>query len=47
MSDKQERTGDKFEKCKHKGVIVPKALYGPEAWRMRSAERTKVNVLEI
>ena len=28
-------------------VIVPKALYGAEAWGMRSAERRKVNVLEM
>ena len=29
------------------GVIVPTALYGAEAWGMRSAERRKVNVLEM
>ena len=29
------------------GVIVPTALYGTEAWGMRSAGRRKVNVLEI
>ena len=28
-------------------VIVPMALYGAEAWGMRSAERRKVNVLEM
>ena len=28
-------------------VIVPTALHGAEAWGMRSAERRKVNVLEI
>ena len=28
-------------------VIVPTALYGAEAWDMRSAERRKVNVLEM
>ena len=28
-------------------VIVPTALYGAEAWGMRSAERRKVNVLEM
>ena len=28
-------------------VIVPTALYGAEAWGMRSAERWKVNVLEM
>ena len=28
-------------------VIVPTALYGTEAWGMRSAERRKVNVLEM
>ena len=35
------------KKCLHEGVIVPTALYGAEAWGMRSAERRKVNVLEI
>ena len=29
------------------GVIVPTALYGAEAWGMRSAERRKVNVLDM
>ena len=29
------------------GVIVPTALYGAEACGMRSAERRKVNVLEM
>ena len=28
-------------------VTVPTALYGAEAWGMRSAERPKVNVLEM
>ena len=37
----------KAKKCLYEGVIVPKALYGPEAWGMRSAERRKVNVLEM
>ena len=27
--------------------IVPTALYGVEAWGMRSTERSKVNVLEM
>ena len=31
-------------KCLYEGVIVPMALYGAEAWGMRSAERRKVNV---
>ena len=31
----------------YEGVIVPSALYGAEAWGMRSAERRKVNVLEM
>ena len=31
----------------YKGVIVTTALYGAEAWGMRSAERRKVNVLEM
>ena len=34
-------------KCLYEGVIVPTALYGEEAWGMRSAERRKVNVLEM
>ena len=28
-------------------LIVPTALYGAEAWGMRSVERRKVNVLEM
>ena len=36
----------KAKKCLYEGVIVPTALYGAEAWGMRSAER-KVNVLEM
>ena len=35
----------KAKKCLYEGVIVPTALYGAEAWGMRSAERRKVNVL--
>ena len=35
------------KKCLYEGVFVPTALYGPEAWGMRSAERKKVNVLEM
>ena len=34
-------------KCLYDGVIVPTSLYGAEAWGMRSAERRKVNVLEM
>ena len=37
----------KTKKCPYEGVIVPTALYGAEAWSMRSAERRKVNVLEM
>ena len=37
----------KAKKCLYEGVILPTALYGPEAWGMRSAERRKVNVLEM
>ena len=36
-----------MKKCLYEGVIVPTALYGAEAWGMRSAERRKVNVLEM
>ena len=39
--------GIKAKKCQYEGVIVPTALYGTEACGMRSAERRKVNVLEM
>ena len=39
--------GIKAKKCLYEGIIVPTALYGAEAWGMRSAERRKVNVLEM
>ena len=39
--------GIKAKKCLYEGVIVPTALDGAEVWGMRSAERRKVNVLEI
>ena len=39
--------GIKAKKCLYEGVIVPTALYGAAAWGMRSAERRKVNVLEM
>ena len=39
--------GIKSKKCLYEGVIVPTALYGAEALGMRSAERKKVNVLEM
>ena len=39
--------GIKAKKCLYEGVIVPTALYGAEAWGMRSAERRKVNFLEM
>ena len=35
----------KVKKCLYEEVIVPTALYGAEAWGMRSAEGIKVNVL--
>ena len=37
----------KAKKCIYEGVIVLRALYGAEAWGMRSDERSKVNVLEM
>ena len=37
----------KAKKCLYEAVIVPTALYGAEAWGMRSAERKKVNILEM
>ena len=39
--------GIKAKKCPNEVIIVPTALYGAEAWGMRSAERRKVNVLEM
>ena len=39
--------GIKAKKSQYEGVIVPTALYGAEALGMRSAERRKVNVLEM
>ena len=39
--------GIKAKKCLYEGVIVPMALYGAGAWGIRSAERRKVNVLEM
>ena len=39
--------GIKAKKFLYEGVIVPTALYGAEALALRSAERRKVNVLEI
>ena len=39
--------GVKVKKCPYDGVIVPTALYGAEAWFMRSAERRKLNVLQM
>ena len=37
----------KAKKCLYEGVIVPMALYGAEVWRIRSAVKRKVNVLEM
>ena len=39
--------GIKAKNCLYEGVIVPTALYGAEAWGIRSAERRQVNVLEM
>ena len=39
--------GIKAKKCLYELAIEPTALYGAEAWGMRSAERRKVNVLEM
>ena len=35
------------KKCPYERVNVPTALYGAEEWGMKSAERNKVNVLEM
>ena len=37
----------KAKKCLYELIIVTTALYGAEARGMRSAERRKVNVLEM
>ena len=39
--------GIKAMKYIYEGVIILTTVYGAEAWGMRSAERRKVNVLEI
>ena len=39
--------GIKAKTCLYEGVIVPTPFYGVEAWGIRSAERRKVNVLEM
>ena len=39
--------GIKAKKYLYEGVIAPTALYGAVAWGMSSAERRKVNVLEM
>ena len=39
--------GIKANKCLYEGVIAPTALYGAEAWGLRSVERRKVNDLEM
>ena len=41
------RLGKKDKKFLYEGVIVPTALCDAEAWGMRSAERRKVNILEM
>ena len=41
------RLGIKARRCLYEGVIVPTALCGAEARCMRSAERIKVNFLEM
>ena len=40
--------GIKAKQCLHEGVFVPTALWGgAEAWGIKSAERRRVNVLEM
>ena len=39
--------GIKAKKCLYEGEIAPTAFHRAEAWGMRSAERRKVNVLEM
>ena len=40
------RLGIKAKKCQYEGVIVLAALYGAEAWGMRTAERSKDEVFD-
>ena len=39
--------GIKANKCLYEGVMVPTTLYRAEAWGLRSAERRKVNILNM
>ena len=39
--------GIKANKCLYEGAIVPRTLYGAEAWGVRSADRRTVNILEM
>ena len=39
--------GINAKKCLYERVIIPTALYGIEAWGIRSAESRKVNALEM
>ena len=39
--------GIKAKKCLYEGVIIPSALYGAEAWGMRSAERRKLRKVNV
>ena len=36
-----------MRECLREGVIKPTALYGAEAWGISSADRRKINVLEM
>ena len=39
--------GINAKKCLYGGIIVPTELYEADGWSMRSAQRRKVNVLEM
>ena len=39
--------GINVKKCMYEGVLIPTAFYGAEAWGIISADRSKVNVLEV
>ena len=39
--------GINAKNCLYEGLMLPTALYEAEAWGMRSAERRKVNALEM
>ena len=43
----EQKRGINLLKCLYEEVIVPTALYGAEAWGMRSADRRNANDCEM